>query len=521
MIAHSRNIGFCLLLLGAPSSVFASSAYIGIHSVDGLGRAYAGEVAVAETASATSKNPALILSLDGVQISAGAAMVLSKFDAQVNKHPFINENEKRADMDAENFGPNYIPLPGIHMTVNRGNWGFGFSVSSYHGGLLNYDDTDFGITELGDDTYALTANVQFDFAYKLTDSLHIGAGIDYGYGKANVERAYGFVADARFLDLLSPIIDIAGYGQEIGIAILNQALPDLTSFDEPNNQLANFRGSTRAFGYHIGLNYIPTESLNIGLTYRSKMDYRFEGRYYSDLPVLPDLYTYGTGSKRHAAYADVGQPAMAEIGANFKVTPKLDVHGGIFWQQWSDLQQLKIINKDTGKKFVEKDLIHQDNLRYSVGGAYQVTPKFKVRLGFSLDQSAVAEKHASLTFPSSDRYWFSTGFNYLLDEKSSIDFAVSYAQNKNVTSREVGLIVEALDDIEDTMTVSQLLNLLRIDLSKVKFNGLSLPPLPPGVLNREVNVDELLKSGIYTDLESETAISVKMLFVGLQYNRKF
>lgn len=522
MNTFSRNMGLCLFFLSTSHQVSASSAYIGIHSVDGLGRSYAGEVAVAETASATSKNPALILSLkEGISVSVGGAMVISRFDARVDKHPFIEDNEKRSDMDANNFGPNYIPLPGTHLTVNKGNWGFGFSVSSYHGGLLNYDNTDFGVTELGDDTYALTANFQFDLAYKLTDKLHIGAGIDYGYGKANVERAYGFLADNRFLDLLSPLLDIVGFGQESGITILKEALPNLQSFDDPNSMLVNARGKASTFGYHLGLNYIPTERLNIGLIYRSKMDYRFEGRYYSDLPVLPDLYTYGTNGERIPAYTDVPQPAIAEIGANFKLTPKLDIHGGVFWQQWSDLQKLKIINKRTGKPFVDKDLIHKDNLRYSLGGGYQLTPKFKVRFGFSLDKSAVSEEHVSLNFPSSDRYWFSTGFNFILDEKSSVDFGISYARNKTVTSREVGLVVRAIDDLPDTATVDELLKILRIDLSKVEYNGIKLPALPPGIANRVIDLNAILKPEIYDELESEVSISAKLIFFGLQYNRTF
>lgn len=522
MNIFSRSACLCLFFLGISQQSFASSAYIGIHSVDGLGRSYAGEVAVSESASATSKNPSLILSLDeGIHVAVGSALVLSRFDARVDKHPFIQQNEKRTDMDANNFGPNYIPLPGTHLAVNKGQWGFGFSVSSYHGGLLNYDDTEFGIRELGDDTYALTANFQFDLAYKLTDQFHIGAGIDYGYGKANVERAYGFAADNRFLNLLSPILDIVGFLQESGITIANEALPNLKSFDDTNSMLVNFRGKTSAFGYHIGANYIPTDRLNVGFMYRSKVKYKFEGRYYSDLPTLPDLYTYGTDSQRHSAYTNVGQPAMAEIGANFALTSKLDIHGGIFWQQWSDLQELKIIDKKTDKPYVVKELKHQDNLRYSLGGAYQLTPKFKVRFGFSLDKSAVKEEHVSLTFPSSDRYWFSTGFNFLLDEKSSIDFGISYARNKTVTSKEVGLIVKAIDDLEDTMTVNDMIKLLRIDLSKVKVNGVTLPALPAGIANKKVNLNDILKPEIYDQLESETSISAKLIFVGLQYNRAF
>lgn len=530
MNAYYRSVCLCLCLFGASNQASASSAYIGIHSIDGLGRAYAGEVAVAETASATSKNPSLILSLDeGINVAVGAAMVISRFDARVDKHPFIQENEYRKDMEANNFGPNYIPLPGIHLAVNKGDWGLGFSVSSYQGGLLNYDDTEFGITELGDDTYALTANFQFDFAYKLADWLHVGAGVDYGYGKANVERAYGFLADNRFLNLLSPLIKVVAFLQENNYPYINGALPNLQSFDNPKNMLANFRGKTSAFGYHVGLNLIPTEDLNIGLTYRSRMKYKFEGRYYSDLPVLPKLYTYGTNSERIPASARVGQPAMAEVGINYKLTPKFDLHGGIFWQQWSDLQALKVMNERTNKPFVVKELKHEDNLRYSIGGGYQLHPRFKVRFGFSLDKSAVKEENASLTFPSSDRYWLSTGFNFLIDEKSSIDFGISYARNKTVRSKEVGLIVEALDNIKDDITVRELFELADIDVIKFRENivpilnsfGVPVPNIPDAILDKRINSEDIMRPEIYKDLESDVSISAKLVFVGLQYNRKF
>lgn len=512
MNTAKRAVFYSLLFLALSPSLYASSAYIGVHSVDGLGRSYAGEVSVAETASATSKNPALILSLEGTQIAAGSALVLSRFDATVNKHPFIEANENRGDMQAKNFGPNYLPLPSFHLTVNKGNWGYGLSSSSYHAGLLNYDKTNFGIRELGDDTYIITANLQFDLAFKVTEKLDFGFGIDYGYGKANLERSYGFVADNRFLNLLSPLLDVVGSLQEGNVHFLKNILPNFQSFDSPNSMLLHFRGSASAFGYHLGLNYKLSERFNLGASYRSKMKYKLKGTYYSDLPNLPLVYSYGTDSERRPAFSYLNQAPIAEVGATFKFTPKLHLHGGVFWQQWSDFQELRATDSKTKHVFVVKELKHKDHFRYSVGGAYQLTERFKLRLGFSLDKSAASKKDVSLTFPSSDRYWYSAGFNYQLSSVSSIDVGFAYAKNKKATAREVGLVVKAIDGLPDKMTVNELIRYLEVKLPIT---------LPKNIGEREVDLNNILKPEIYDDLESETEISAKLMFFGLQYNRRF
>lgn len=501
-------VGVVLTLAGEVA--LASSAYIGVHSIDGLGRAFSGETAIVESASAISKNPALIMELpEGSHLAAGTGIVISDWNAKVKSHPFIQESEDQSDLNADNFGPNYLPLPGLHYAKNLGDWGYGVSISSYHGGLLDYEDTGFGIRELGDDTYALTANFQFDLAYRVNPKLNIGAGLDFGYGIAHVERKFGFVGDDRFLNFVAPVINLVGQLQQDGNQFAVDNFPNFKSFLNPEDQLATFRGDAYTFGWHVGLSYEPTERLRLGLSYRSSMDYEFEGDYYSDLPELPQVYSYGTGSDVRKTTVQLGQPAMADAGVFYQLNDKWDIHFGLFWQQWSELQELNLKDAKTGETYVQKDMKHQDNFKYSIGATHHYNDKMKFRFGFALDKSAVKKEDATLLFPSSDRYWYTAGLNYKLNETSDLDFAIAYAKNKSIEIRERGLIAEALDELPDVETVGWVLDAFDINLDLGTFENINFP------------IRQILQPGIYEDSTSVTDFDATLLFLGIQYNKTF
>ena len=67
-------------LLSASASVNAAGFQLAEYSATGLGRAYAGEAAMADNASAQWRNPAMLTYLEGTQISVGAIYVNPNVD---------------------------------------------------------------------------------------------------------------------------------------------------------------------------------------------------------------------------------------------------------------------------------------------------------------------------------------------------------------------------------------------------------------------------------------------------------
>ena len=67
-------------LLSTSAAVNAAGFQLAEYSATGLGRAYAGEAAMADNASAQWRNPAMLTYLEGTQISTGAIYVNPNID---------------------------------------------------------------------------------------------------------------------------------------------------------------------------------------------------------------------------------------------------------------------------------------------------------------------------------------------------------------------------------------------------------------------------------------------------------
>lgn len=71
----NKTLLSCAVAFGLASvSTFTQAAgfQLAEYSATGLGRAYAGEAAMADNASAQWRNPAMLTYLEGTQVSAGA-----------------------------------------------------------------------------------------------------------------------------------------------------------------------------------------------------------------------------------------------------------------------------------------------------------------------------------------------------------------------------------------------------------------------------------------------------------------
>ncbi|WP_200856786.1 outer membrane protein transport protein, partial [Klebsiella pneumoniae] len=79
----NKTLLSCAVAFGLASvSTFTQAAgfQLAEYSATGLGRAYAGEAAMADNASAQWRNPAMLTYLEGTQVSAGAIYVNPNVD---------------------------------------------------------------------------------------------------------------------------------------------------------------------------------------------------------------------------------------------------------------------------------------------------------------------------------------------------------------------------------------------------------------------------------------------------------
>ena len=74
------TLAISAIVFGTTSQAQAAGFQLAEYSSTGLGRAFAGEAAMADNASAQSRNPAMLTYLTGRQLSAGGIYVMPNID---------------------------------------------------------------------------------------------------------------------------------------------------------------------------------------------------------------------------------------------------------------------------------------------------------------------------------------------------------------------------------------------------------------------------------------------------------
>lgn len=256
-------------MLLAAGGANAAAFQLAEVSTSGLGRAYAGEAAIADNASVVATNPALMSLFKTAQFSTGGVYVDSRInmngDVASSVTGTIMITTKNGSASARNvvpgaFVPNlYFVAPvndklavGAGMNVN-------FGLKSEYG-----DSYDAGI--FGGKTDLTAINLNLSGAYRVTEGLSLGLGVNAVYAKAQVERNAGIITDS---------VKIAQ--DALKVVKPKTVIPDyLTSKDKSVVSLQD--RAAWGFGWNAGVMYQFNEANRIGLAYHSKVDIDFTDR---------------------------------------------------------------------------------------------------------------------------------------------------------------------------------------------------------------------------------------------------
>lgn len=256
-------------MLLAAGGANAAAFQLAEVSTSGLGRAYAGEAAIADNAAVIATNPALMTVFKRAQFSAGGVYINSKVDMRGDVSTDIKKlhgkgkkgSASKNDVVPEAFIPNlYFVTPvndklalGAGMNVN-------FGLKSEYG-------RDYAAGLFGGETKLSTINLNFSGAYRVTQGLSVGLGLNAVHAKAKLDRTAG---------ILKKTVD----GIRSQLNTLGQALPQLkstgnylTSTDKSVVQLQD--KSAWGFGWNAGVMYQFNENNRMGLAYHSAVDIDF------------------------------------------------------------------------------------------------------------------------------------------------------------------------------------------------------------------------------------------------------
>jgi len=381
---------------------FAAAFQLAEQNVSGLGRAYAGEAAVADDASVVARNPALMSLFKDKQISVAGIAVIPDVSLKGESAAYgLDESS----IDDDSIAPSaFIPAGYFTMPLND-KVSLGFGAFSNFGLSTEFKD-DYAAGSIAGETEIVTVNMNASASYKINEQFSLGLGLNYVYADAKVVRNVG----------TNPF-----------------GLPAST-------QIAHLEGDDYGFGWNIGAMYQLDENNRFGFNYRSETDIDFEGEYSNQLPAAVG----GLAGTVVPGELKLTLPAIAEFSGSHQLDKKLGVHYSILWTGWDSFQKLEAYTPSLETPVFSKEENFSDSMRYSICTDYQYSDALLLRAGIAYDESPADQSHLSISIPDTDRFWFSFGGNYAFSENSNVDLGVSILRGKTQNFSEKDSLAASL-----------------------------------------------------------------------------
>lgn len=367
------------------------------YSATGLGRAYAGEAAMADNASAQWRNPAMLTYLEGTQVSVGAIYVDPNLDVDGTvTHPTGSYNASSKDFANSAVIPNFY----LSHQINE-QWFAGFAAGTNYG-METELDKDFAASHFGNEAAVTTMELNANVAYKLNEQFSFGGGIRY----IIAEGHFGATAPNHAI-----IPDGSGGYQSIA-----------------GQTLKYMEGDTTDWGWQLGAAWQINDDHRIGAAYKSEVDLTLKGH-------AEGLgFGLAPNQKRNGSM-DLPLPATFELASYHQLTEQWAMHASFNWTNWSAFEKLEANLNGVTEPSMVKVENWEDNYRFAVGTTYQINTKLALRSGIAYDTSAVSDRNRTITIPETDRTWLSIGASYDLTKQFTLDGGFTYiiAKDADIT----------------------------------------------------------------------------------------
>ncbi|ELJ8516108.1 outer membrane protein transport protein [Vibrio cholerae] len=394
----NKTLLSCAVAFGLASvSTFTQAAgfQLAEYSATGLGRAYAGEAAMADNASAQWRNPAMLTYLEGTQVSAGAIYVNPNVDVEgtVTHQQLGKKHASSNDFAHDAVIPNFYLSHQLNEQV-----ALGFALGTNYGMETDLG-TEFAASHFGNQASVISKEANLNIAYQILPQLSIGGGVRYVMGEGH----FGATAPAKNL-IRHPVTNNV------------MTLPKGTT-------LKYMEGEDNSWGWQVGSAWQINQDHRVGFAYKSEVVMDFEGH--------AEGVSYGSYKP---GMMSVTLPATAELASFHQLNDQWAIHASINWTDWSSFKELTAV-------FPEKsDLIKsenwEDNYRFALGTTYQYDAKLALRAGVAYDTSAVDDKNRTATIPETDRTWVSVGGSYVATPQLTLDAGFTYIFAKDATINE-------------------------------------------------------------------------------------
>lgn len=315
----------------------------------GIGGAFTG---IADDPTAVYFNPAGLDDLDS-QVMVGGELVYGPRSYV----PLNNDGTSGAPQDTSVVAP--VPAIGVvlHFTDDDdqpSRFSLGFGVWNTFGGQLSYEKT--GMPAL-DATTDIVIEADAAAAFHVSDRLAIGAAARFGLGLFHVEST-------------------------------------MQPFD------SNLSASGVGVGMSLAAMYKPTDTLRVGVTWRSPLRVTTQG----DGTVLVN-----GANERHEVRHEQKWPQQASVGVGWQTTPLLKLAAQVDWSEWSIMDELTVEFPTSVLPTQIYPEYWSDTWTVRAGAEFAVSSSAALRAGAYYDTAAVPDRTIERQYTDSDKLGVSAG----------------------------------------------------------------------------------------------------------------
>lgn len=364
----------CLLAMAGPLA-FGNGYQVLLqgNKETAMGNAGAG---LKPTASALFFNPGALGFLDKTELQFGGNGVFGR----TNYVEFGGSEEYKA---RPVIGTGYLYFVYAKDSASRVRAGLG--IFTPFGSLVEYEDPNWPGRNSVRKLRLVSVFIQPTVAYRISDKLSIGAGLDIALGDVNLTRrqtneTFGDVGDVE-LDGISDI----------------------------------------AFGFNAGIFYQPFDEFSLGVSYRSKVDATVEG---GDVNFTNLSSVFQNNASFQATLptsfdAEIPLPSVFTLGFGAYPTEKLSLAMDFSFVGWSAYEELRF-DFDRGDPSINARN-YTNSIVMHFGAEYMVTDRLAARAGFYYDDSPVNAGFMTPETPDANAKGYTAGIGYEISEKFSLD----------------------------------------------------------------------------------------------------
>ncbi len=375
----------------------AAAAFALIEQSSGLGNAFAGGAAAAEDATTIFFNPAGMSRLQGKQVTVAGSLIQpsARFsDTGSSGAPLQTAGGNGGDAGGLALVPNTYMVMEQDAAMR-----FGLGINVPFGLQTEYDPSWIGRFQ-AIKSKIQTINLNPSVSYQVSDSISLGAGLNYQHISGDLTSAVNYSAAA---------------GGALGAGL---------------EGVSTMTGSDTAWGYNVGALVDVTPATRIGVSYRSRIKYTLNGTVtFSNVPAaLAASPSLANGD----VTLPITMPDSFSISAFHQLSDKWDLMADATRTGWGVLQQLKIDRAD-GSNVQTAQHNWKSTWRVAVGATHHYNEQWLARVGVAHDKTPVPDAYRTARIPDSDRTWLAIGGQYRLSQAGTLDFGYAHLFMKDAS----------------------------------------------------------------------------------------